>query len=50
MNMTQNEHFYPIFCRPEVVGDIISGENVKAIDGYAMLNFEAVSVSIFQRK
>ena len=25
--MTQNERDYPIFCRPEVPGDVISGEN-----------------------
>ena len=31
-----------------VAGDIISGENVKAIEGYAALNIETASVSIFR--
>ena len=39
--MTQNEHLYAIFCRPEVV--VISGENVKINEGYALLDFEAAS-------
>ena len=42
--MTQNEHVYAICCRPEVAGDVISGENVWTIEGYAVLNFE---VAIF---
>ena len=46
--MTQNEHVYEICCRPEVVGDGISGENVKTIEGYAVLNFEVASSSSFQ--
>ena len=37
-----------IYCRPEVAGDIISGENVKTIKGYAVLNFEAASFSSFR--
>ena len=41
--MTQNEHVYAICCRPEVAGDVISGENVKTGKGYTMLNFEAAS-------
>ena len=50
-NLTQNEHVYEIWCRLEVAGDVISGDNVKAIKGYAMLNFEAVVVSeIFAQK
>ena len=43
--MAQIEHVYAICCRPEVAGDVISGENVKTVDGYAVLNFEAASVS-----
>ena len=43
-----------ICCRPEVAGDVISGENVKTIEGYPLLNFEvaiAVTVSkIFSQK
>ena len=43
--MTQNEHVYAICCRPEVACDVISGGNVKTIEGYAVLNFEVVSFS-----
>ena len=45
--MTQNEYVYAIFCRLEEAGDVISSENVKTIEGYAVLNFEAVSFSSF---
>ena len=38
-NITQNEHVYPICCWPKVAGDIMSGENEKAIEGYGVLNF-----------
>ena len=44
--MTQNEHVYAICCQSEVVGDVISGENVKTIEGYAVLNLE-VAIYIF---
>ena len=44
-NMTQNEHVYAIFCRAEEDCDVISGENVKTTAGYALLNFEAASIS-----
>ena len=44
-NMTQNEHVYAICCRPEVAGDVISGGRVNTIEGYALLNFEAASIS-----
>ena len=46
--MTQNEHVYVICCRQEVAGDVISGENVKTIEGYAMLNFEVARFSTFR--
>ena len=46
--MTQNEHVYAICCRPEVTGDVISSENVKTIEGYAVFNFEVASYSSFQ--
>ena len=46
--MTPNEHVYAICCRPEVVGGVISGESVKTVDGYALLNFEATSFSGFR--
>ena len=45
--MTQNEHVYAICCWPEVAGDVSSGENVNTNKGYAMLTFEAASISGF---
>ena len=48
-DMTQNEHVYTICCRPEVAGDVISSENVKTIEWYAVLNFEAANFSSFRR-
>ena len=47
-NLTQNEHAHAIFCRLGVASDVISGENVKTIEGYAVLNFEAPSFSRLQ--
>ena len=47
-NMTQNEHVYAICHRPEVGGDVISGGNVKTIEGYAALNFEFDSSNSFR--
>ena len=47
-NMTENGHIYAICCRAEVAGDVLSGENVKTVDGYAMLNLEAASSSSFR--
>ena len=46
--MTHNEHVYAVFCRPEVAGNIVSGGNVKTIEGYVMLNFEAACFSSFR--
>ena len=45
--MTENEHVYAIYYRPEVFGDVISGGNVKTIEGYAVLvlKFLALVVS-----
>ena len=42
--MTQNEHVYEICCRLEVADDVISGENVKTVEGQAVLNFEVASL------
>ena len=37
--------------RPEVAGDVISGRNVKNIEGYdVVVNFEVASSSSFQSK
>ena len=46
--MIQNEYVYAILCRPEVAGDVVSGGNVKTIEGYAVLNFEVASISSFR--
>ena len=46
--MTQNEHVYVICYRPEAADDVNSGENLKTIQGYALLNFEAASASGFR--
>ena len=43
--MTQNEHVYAMCCRPEVAGDVISGEDVKTIESCAVLNFEIANFS-----
>ena len=37
MNMTNKEHVYAIFCPLEVVGDVISGGDVKTVEGYVVL-------------
>ena len=47
-NFTQNEHVYAICCRPEVVGDGISGGNVTTVESYNVLNFEVVSFNSFR--
>ena len=47
-NTTQNEQVYAISCLPEIAGDIISSENVKPVDGYAVLNFEVASFNRFR--
>ena len=44
----KNEDVYAICCRPEVAGDVISGESVKTIEYYAALNFEVASFSSFR--
>ena len=44
--MTQ--HFYAIFCPPEVAGDAISAENIKTMEGYDLLNFEDAIFSSFR--
>ena len=46
--MTKNEHAYAIFCRPEVAGDVIFRQNVKTLEGYAVLNFEGASFGSFR--
>ena len=46
--MIRNEHVDAIFCRPEVVGDVISGGNVKPIEKYVVLNCGAASISSFR--
>ena len=46
--MTHNEHICAIYCRPEVAGDVISGDNEKIIEGYVVLNFEVASFRSFR--
>ena len=46
--MTQNEDVYAICSRPEVAGDVISGDNVKNTKGYALLNFKIASIRSFR--
>ena len=41
--------FYVSCCRPDVAGDVISGENVKTVKGHAVLNFEVASFSNLPR-
>ena len=48
LNMTQTEHVYANSCRPEVAGDVISGENIKTTEVYALLNVEAASIRCFR--
>ena len=45
--MTQNEHVR-VICRPEVAGDVSSGGNVKTVEHYALLYFEAASIGSFR--
>ena len=47
-NLTKNEHVCAIYCRPEVAGDVVSGENVQITECYAVLHFEAASISSFR--
>ena len=37
-----------IYWRPEVAGEAISWENVRTIEGYALLNLETAIVSGFR--
>ena len=46
--MTQNKHIYAICCRTKVAGGVISDENVKTIESYAVLNFEVASFSSYR--
>ena len=43
--MTQNLHVCAICCRPEAVYDVVTGRNVKTIQGYILVNFEVAVVS-----
>ena len=45
--MTKNLHVCTICFRPKVVYDVISGRNVKTIEGYPVVNFEVASSSCF---
>ena len=47
-NQTKNEHVCAICCRLEVDDDVISSENIKTTQGYAVVNFECGSFSTFR--
>ena len=46
--MTQNEPVWGISFRMEIAGDVIYVANVKTIESYALLNFDAASISSFR--
>ena len=46
--MTQHLHVCTIFFLPEVVYDVISGRNVKAMDGNLVVNFEVAISNSFR--
>ena len=48
--MTQVEHLYATWFQPEVADDVLSGGNVNTIEGYAVLHFEAASISSLREK
>ena len=43
--MTQDRHIYTICGRMEVASDVISGQNLKPIEWYMVVNFEIASQS-----
>ena len=47
-NKTQTEHVYANGCQHEVAGDVISCAFIKTVEGYALLQFEAASISSFR--
>ena len=49
-NVAQNEHLHAICGRLEVAGDVISGLNVKTIDGWRLVTFEIAGLSNFREK
>ena len=44
--MTPNLYVCTIRCRPEVVHDVISGRNVKTIDGYQVVNLTSLALIV----
>ena len=46
--MSLNLHICAICCRSEVVDDVISGRNVKALDGYLVANFGVARSNSFR--
>ena len=46
--MTLNLHVCTIYCRPEVLYDVISCRNVETTEGYLVINFEVPSSSGFR--
>ena len=46
--MTHNLQMCTICFRPEVVYDVMSGRNIKTIEGYLMVYFEVTSSNSFR--
>ena len=46
--MTQNFHVCAIFFRPEEAYDVISGRNIKTIEGYNAIHFDVPSSNTFR--
>ena len=46
--MAKNEAVYAICCRQKITDDVFAGEDVKTIERYALLNFEAAGISNFR--
>ena len=46
--MTQNLHGCMICCQPEVICDVLSGRNVKTMEGYLVISFEVANSNGFR--
>ena len=47
-NVTQNLHVCTICCRPEADYNVVSGRNIKIIEGYLVVNFEVAISNSFR--
>ena len=48
LEMDWYKHVCTICCRPDVAYDVVSGQNVKTVEGYLAVNFEVASSNIFR--